>query len=170
MLSLREGVGNVKTYYFGVDPGDSCGVAWLDVEERKLVAFQGSPHDALTFLELLLDRAEDDDVVRGACERFVSMRGRPHSQQPTAQRVVGAVEALADRYACSVTLQSPADARAMAPNELLRKLGWYQRGKELDAPDADDANMAVRHLLLLLAQTRASVFEALVRDCGWIRT
>lgn len=158
-------------YVFGVDPGDSTGVAWIDVDRRELFPFQGEPKDALTYLELSLSRVGDDDVVRGACERFVSMRGgRAHSHQPTAQRVTGAVEALADRYAVSCTLQSPADAWAIAPNELLNKLGWFQHGARFNVPDANDVNMAIRHALLLLARVRTSEFEALVRGVGWFLT
>jgi len=160
----------VTTYIFGVDPGESTGVAWLNLDTRVLIAFQGTPTDALTFLEIGLSRVTVGDVCHVGCERFVSMRGRAQSHQPTAQRVAGAVEALAYRYAVGCVLQSPADAWAVAPNELLRKLDYFQKGERFNTPDANDANMAVRHALLVTARTYASRFEALVRDVGWFNT
>ena len=151
----------------GVDPGDSTGVAIIK-DNALFHAFQGTPEDALTLVELTITRfdGEDDDVTV-AGERYVNMQTRGgRSHQPTAQRVLGALEHLVTHHDCRFILQGPADAWALASNTLLRRLGMYQTNKMLDTPDADDANMAIRHALLYLSHAHATLFHDLMRRHG----
>ncbi len=146
----------------GVDPGESTGVATL-VDARLMHAWQGSAKDALTLIELTIVRYIAADVTI-ACERFVSMRRqRGQTHQPTAQRVSGAVEYLARHHGCRFVQQGPADAWAMAPNDILFALGVYQRGSDVGQADGSDANMAIRHALLYLSHAHATLFDELLR-------
>jgi hypothetical protein len=150
----------IDAVIIGVDPGDSMGLACFD-NTKLIFALQNDPHQALTMLELACDKFKPRKIVI-ACERFTSGRAT-HSHQPTAQRVIGAVERLAKKRKIDFVLQGPADARAIAPDDLLRKLKLWQTSAGLGTPDANDANMAVRHALLLIATRYAATFEKMIR-------
>lgn len=150
-------------YVIGVDPGGSTGIAIVrDVALFKVI--QRDPESALDWLEdqlryLVLTGC---DVVL-ACERYVELpnRGRKTAQSGT-QRAIGAVERLASGLDVPFDLQSPADAKALAPNRLLHRLNMWVSGKMVDRTDANDANDAVRHALLLMARRRAATFDRLL--------
>jgi hypothetical protein len=129
----------------------------------RFAVYQGPPAGALASLTrlLVLFRQEGARVVVG-CERYVSsgMPGRTH--QPVPQQVIGQVYALADSHGYEVVMQSPADAKRVAPNELLRRLGYYVSRRDVDRPDANDANDAARHAVLVLVTRFATVFEQLL--------
>lgn len=162
-----------KRIVIGVDPGDSMGVAIVMTNDVNLLtllqAYQGPPGDALTLMELVLQRhAGTDGTVAVACERYVNMGSRHRTHQPTAQRMSGAVEALAQRFGAHFVQQGPSDAWAAAPNDVLRKLGWFQTAADTATGDANDANMAVRHALLYAMNRHATLFDALLRAHGVI--
>jgi sigma54-dependent transcription regulator len=157
----------------GVDPGDSAGVAIITDKTHGvptlIKAFQGSPGDAVTLVEVVLARyATTDADVTIACERYVSMqtRGRGKTQQPAAQRMIGVLEHIATEAGVRFVLQGPAEAWAIASNELLRTTHLYQTRDTVDSPDANDANMAIRHALAYMARAHTTLFDALLRRYG----
>lgn len=167
----------MSRHIIGVDPGDSAGVAIITDDDdllgvpRLFHVFQGTPSDALTLVELMIARGYDDEDVTVVCERFVSMRSRRgRTHQPTAQRMGGAIEHVAQHHGVRFVYQNPSDAWAVASNDLLQRLGMLQTGQSIGQRDADDANMAVRHALLYLAQHRATRFDALLKSVGWFST
>lgn len=151
----------------GVDPGDSTGIAMLWNCQLWHV-FQGKPEDAVTLIELTIDRfhGQDKGEVAIACERFVAMSTRGRTHQPTAQRVGGALEHLAKKNEIKFRWQGPADAWAIASNERLKQLGMLQTAESVKQPDANDANMAVRHALLYESSTHATAFHELLKKHG----
>jgi hypothetical protein len=152
-------------YVFGVDPGDSTGIAVLR-GVNLFACYQGDPEHALAWLPQLVDllRSEGHRVA-GAVERFVTGgRATGYSAQPTAQRVVGAVETLCHERDVPLDFQSPAEAKRLAPNGLLRAAGLYVKPSQVGQRDANDVNDAVRHALLLTARRYASVFDRLLRS------
>jgi hypothetical protein len=154
----------VSDYVVGVDPGDSTGVALLR-DGRLFLVRQGPPEPMLTLVDVTLGRLTDraGDAVAVFVERYVGASRRPATRQPTAQEVVGQVRALCRRHGVAFTQQGAADAWACADNALLRRLGWWQRGADVAAADANDANMALRHALLGLMTTRPTLFARLLR-------
>jgi hypothetical protein len=149
-----------NNYIIGIDPGESTGVALFKNFEFKHT-LQGPPDDMITMVEIMLSKIAEDDVCKIAMERFIDNR-RVKTQQPTAQQVIGAIKAIARRAHVRVVDQGPADAHALASNDLLQKLGRYTAGEQIGSADAVDANMATRHALLLMAKEHASHFTALV--------
>ena len=146
----------------GVDPGDSTGVAAL-CDGKLIAAFQGTPEDAVTLIEILLTRFnQPDHDVTIACERFIQLGGRARTHQPTAQRLGGVIEAIARTYEVRFIWQGPADAWAIADNALLHRLKMFRTSHDVQQGDANDANMAVRHAILCLARLYASTFDALL--------
>lgn len=150
----------------GFDPGDSCGVGIIKDTELFHV-FQGSAGDALTIVELtIMNFDHEDDTVAIACERYVSMSNRGRTHQPSAQKVGGALEHMAEHHKCKFRFQGPADAHSVATNEMLRQLGMYQTAETVKAPDANDTNMAIRHALLYMSNTHATLFHEILKKHG----
>jgi hypothetical protein len=119
----------------------------------------------LTYLEVVLSHVGEDDRAKIAIERFTSNQ-RHTSHQPVAQQVIGAVETVAGRYGVPVVQQGAADARGLTPDGDLRSHGLWVTGGDVGRPDANDANMAIRHALLLLAGEHATWFESLLGVTG----
>lgn len=150
------------TYVVGVDPGSSSGLVALH-DGVRCALYQGKPPGMLVMLESLLKRAQrEDEHIVIACERFVLVGPTGHTHQPIAQQVIGQVHALADAYACDVVMQSPGDAKKMVTNDLLDRLGLFVRRADVNQRDANDANDASRHAVLLLGTRFATVLERLL--------
>lgn len=152
-------------YVVGVDPGDSTGVVALR-DGVKVLAVQGAHAVALLRLSAFLAQVrynEPNARVAIACERFVatSQRGA-RTHQPLPQQVIGEVQLLARSYDCEFVLQSPADAKLLAPNSRLTQLDVYTTRVEVGRPDANDVNDAARHAVLYLARHHAALFDHLL--------
>jgi hypothetical protein len=146
----------------GVDPGKvtglavwcdhRCGSAWhtyapdtLEVEDSTVVA---------AMLRRMLGEHAGRHPDLMAIERFV--QGSRKTHQPHAQRVTGAVAELATELDVKLVYQSPSPALKIAPNALLRRIGWY-------VPTRDQhANSAQRQVLLVLATFFPETFATLV--------
>lgn len=157
------------TWVVGLDPGLSTGLFGLRLDgdnlPTKITRHQGTPEKMLQRLESLVRESAlwDEDVLI-AGERYTTTdRTGKRSAQPLPQRVLGAAEQLSYSYTnVEFTLQSPADAKKIAPNEFLRDAGFYSRGDDVGCRDANDVNDAARHVLLALARRRASIFDLIV--------
>lgn len=159
---------NPRTVFaVGVDGGDSTGLSVIRGDGLRIHGEQGPPSilDDFTVRFAFLSHPGYDVLV--ACERFVvTVETAKRSAQPTAQQVVGVVRQLCRLNDWPLYLQTPADAKTIVPNSLLTDLGLKLRGRDVGRHDADDANDATRHALLVLAHHRASVFDALLRGIG----
>lgn len=159
----------------GVDPGRSCGLS-VFYDTQLAFIWQGPRERVRTVVVNQLEHASHvlrqsphagDGRVCIAVERYVQLRGH-HGRTPQndALEVIGVVSAAASVSNVEVTMQSPADARALAPDEVLRQLGVYATGGDVNCPDADDANMATRHALLHMAVKHNTLFSQLVSRAG----
>lgn len=161
---------------FGVDPGLSLGLFGINVPPvplgathlplTRLVTYQGDATIGIDTLEreLLLAMKRGDQLVV-ACERFTVMpnSGRM-SQQTLPLEIIGQVEALAIKYEAKFILQAPGDAKKFCSNTQLRQFTLWTSGKDVGRKDANDVNDAARHVILALAKTRATAFDALLRS------
>jgi hypothetical protein len=148
----------------GIDPGKSVGVAAL-LDTELYGAWQLDTDAALDRFQRLVDSARRQGwVIDVAVERYSQSRsGGAMTQQNDALTFAGKVEAIST---VPIHLQQPSDARGIAPNERLRRLGLYVRPYDVHASDADDANSAMRHAVLLLARRHATLYEKLLRERG----
>lgn len=149
----------------GADTGTSCGYCAL-WGTRRILYGQESPELAIrAIMGCLQEYAHRPDTwITLACERYtISRRTTRMTQQTQALEVIGALRDQAHHLGVAVILQPIAEAKIIAPNALLRKLGWYLSGKDVGQPDADDANDACRQALLWLARHRATAFDELTK-------
>lgn len=128
---------------------------------HPVLLYQGSHEPGLDAFRFALDAAEEHPVTV-ACERYVNPpSSQPKSAQPTAQKIVGAVEYECHLRNVPLTLQMPAPAHAIAKNDFLKRVGLYTPAAAVGCPDANDVNMAMRHVVLLMATKHATVFSRL---------
>lgn len=141
-------------YVLSVDPGKASGIALLkldgDLPERVL-SVEAQPDEFANHIEMLLDgwRQKEDFVV--VCERFtINAQTVRNSQAPYSLEQIGVLKHLCRKvkyFPDNIVFQSPADAKAMFPNEALKKVGTWHVGGE------GHANDAIRHALLRLVKT-----------------
>lgn len=96
-----------------------------------------------------------------SCEQFIELhgRGRPMTSQPDAQMIIGKVQVMCELYGRVCHMQSPSDAMALGTNAQLRAVGMQTTPQHVMQPDANDANMAIRHALLTLSRYSATTFD-----------
>lgn len=164
-MTETQGVEPARVVIIGVDPGDSTGVAVLQAI-TKIAVFQGKPDDAIDFIHrhVALAREAGVEKIKIAGERYNQL-GAPGTRTPqtTAQQVIGRLDEVARQHAVPLILQAPADARGIASDQFLRATRLWTLPNEVDARDADDTNMAMRHAVLLLATKHATLFDVLHR-------
>lgn len=135
-------------YVLAVDPGKATGMALFSLEtgQEPAMIWSGEfqQHEyASPIRDALRAFRGDLEVV---CERFtINAQTVKNSQAPFSLEQIGILkQCLMDegRPADDIYFQSPADAKAMFPNESLKKLGYWHKGGEGHALDA------IRHGLL----------------------
>lgn len=158
----------------GIDPGKSVGVAALYVDEKtnhvlRSLVYQGDADRALELMEDLIS-ASPGTIVEIACESYHLLPGGGRkTAQPDALSFIGRMKQhFGNRHDVTIKMQAPSDARRLLTNEMMRKLQLWVLPSEVNQRDADDANSAMRHALLLLARHYLPVFDKLVRYAGVI--
>lgn len=139
-----------------VDPGKASGIAlfaFADGEEPELIwsgEYQQEEY-AQPIRQALGDAFMRAIPIEIVCERFlISMQTVKNSQAPFSLEQIGILkQCIMDMGMApdDIYFQSPADAKAMFPNEKLKKLGYWHKGGEGHALDA------IRHGLLRLVKS-----------------
>jgi hypothetical protein len=155
------------TYAIGVDPGASTGVLVLRGDGLVVHRQQGTPSQVLDDFTVRLPFLcfASSDVIVG-CERYVQDQTNHKTAQPAPLQVIGVVAQLARTYGWRFHLQAPADAKALVSNTMLKQLGLWSTGRDVEQRDANDVNDAARHALTVLAHRRASLFDNLLTSIG----
>ena len=118
--------------FVGVDPGLRTGVvsyirSWAN-GARVFEAATLDAMDAVDYVEAAVSVPGFSFVI--CCERYamVSHR-RPHSAQPDALEVTGALRWLARRTSTRFLCRAPGDTPRIGSAENLRRLGWWRGGE-----------------------------------------
>lgn len=141
-------------------------------------------HDdgAVEILELHQEKAEDwrNHVLRLrqalidadvlVYERFDLRPGNKFLADLTTVKINSAVEYLlvADPLLQHVepVQQTPAQAKGLVSNAVLKQIGWWPTGKTVGAPDADDVRDALRHLVHYEVKAKRNKW---LSEAGWPR-
>jgi hypothetical protein len=140
-------------HVLSVDPGKATGMALFSFEmgQEPVMVWSGEfqQNEYATPIRASLELIQGDLEV--VCERFtINAQTVKNSQAPFSLEQIGILKQClmdAGRPADDIYFQSPADAKAMFPNEALKKLGYWHRGGEGHALDA------IRHALLRLIKS-----------------
>jgi hypothetical protein len=139
-----------------VDPGKASGIVFMSLagpEETPTIIYasESQPEEYGLALNTFINGwnlYEDFTVV---CERFtINAQTVRNSQAPYSLEQIGVLKHICREHGYDpekIAMQSPADAKAMFPNEALRKIGTWHVGGE------GHANDAIRHALLRLVKT-----------------
>jgi len=143
-------------YVLSIDPGKASGVALLswdgaDSNPNILLSKEVQPEEFAIPVETLLNSYRNEDSLSVVCERFtINAQTVRNSQAPYSLEQIGVLKHLCRTNMYDperIIFQSPADAKAMFPNEALKKVGAWHVGGE------GHANDAIRHALLRLVKT-----------------
>jgi hypothetical protein len=143
-------------YVLSIDPGKASGVAFLSWDGTEngpnlIIAKEVQPEDFAVAVETILNSYKGTDSLTVVCERFtINAQTVRNSQAPYSLEQIGVLKHLCRTNMYDpekIVFQSPADAKAMFPNEALRKVEtWFVGGE-------GHANDAIRHALLRLVKT-----------------
>lgn len=145
----------------GVDPGKVTGLAvwWNPAFYTFIDDFQplqtAEVTDHAAVIAVLRRLLMTDVPLLIACERFVNQPGGKLSAQPEAPWVIGAIRSFADEVNVKLVFHAPGPAKKIAPDSLLRRLGWYTPGGD------GHANDAARHIVMGLAVYYPETFAEL---------
>lgn len=139
-----------------VDPGKATGLALFEHEpggEPVLMwSMEVQQHEYAGPIRAALQLSELTGVpLEIACERFtINAQTAKNAQAPYSLEQIGILKQClmdAGRAADDIYFQAPADAKAVFPNDKLKKLEYWHRGGEGHALDA------IRHGLLRLVKS-----------------
>lgn len=145
-----------KKWVLSVDPGKATGMAlfFLETGHDPVLLWSGEFQQeeyAKPIRQTLALYGPEEADLEVVCERFtINAQTVKNSQAPFSLEQIGILKQClmdAGRPADDIYFQSPADAKAMFPNEALKKLGYWHRGGEGHALDA------IRHALLRLIKS-----------------
>jgi hypothetical protein len=143
-------------WVLSVDPGKATGLALFGYETggqpELLWSAEVQQEEYAKPIRQYLNLYEgQSDGIEVVCERFtINAQTVRNSQAPYSLEQIGILkQCLMDvgRAPDDIYFQSPADAKAMFPNEALKKLGFWHKGGEGHAQDA------IRHGLLRLVKS-----------------
>ena len=155
----------------GIDPGLSTGMGILWNGTRHGV-MQGPPARIIQELQKQLDLMMllSDREIRIGIERFITTpETGKKSQQSTALEVIGAVTHVATEAGVPIHKQTVSHVKKLTSNRRLRELGLYVTARDVNQPDANDANDAMRHAVYCTAIHHATAFVAMLERARLIR-
>lgn len=125
-----------------VDPGGTTGLAvWSPGMGISL--WEGKPDEAV---DRLANLSAINHKRHFVVERYIITPATAKmSQQHDALEIIGALKYLVRTHDHTLSLQTPAEAKAFSTDTKLKTVGWYKPG----LPHARDAS---RHLLLYLSK------------------
>jgi hypothetical protein len=138
-----------------VDPGKASGIClfeWIDGEEpTKAWSGEYQQHEYAQAIRLAIHAAQSSGIkLEIVCERFtINAQTVRNSQAPFSLEQIGILKQCMMDSGLKVedlAFQSPADAKAMFPNEKIKKLEYWHVGGEGHALDS------IRHALLYLVK------------------
>lgn len=153
----------------GVDTGLSAGVACL-IDGTAVWVWQGPGDQLIDELTRL-----EHDVIRPlrvpriiGLERFQQRPRQPGrmTAQGDAQELNGAVTRFAQMNGYELIMSGVADAKKTFPNATLVALGLRVTPSTVNRRDANDANDAMRHALMVIAQRDRATLSRMLTERG----
>ncbi len=138
----------MKPFLLAIDPGLSSGVILLDTTTLDILYSGEVDYKTLgdALHETLPKYAKEDLHI--VAERFlITTATAKNSQAPYSLMVLGMLDWLIHHHKHGpVTLQTPADAKSLVDNDLIRSLGLWKTG------GAGHYHDSVRHALLAMVR------------------
>lgn len=141
---------NSKNFLISVDPGKLTGVCEIDLSDvsspKVLSSYEMTVVEFLNYMNSI-QNYPSDVVIKFVCEDFIiSKETAKKSPQKFSLELLGVMKYIAYCRGESVRVYPPA-RKIFAPDERLKKIGFWHRGGE------GHANDAFRHALVWLAES-----------------
>lgn len=147
-----------------IDPGVNTGIVVARVkEEVEILHFD--QFICATHVETAHRIKQVLDTYPGAvivAEQFDLRPGNKFSADLTPVRV----NAILDWLVGDILYQTPAQAKGLVKDAVLKNLGWWLTGKDVGYKDANDVRDAFRHLVYYLVH---EMHHKWTLDTGWPR-
>lgn len=115
-------------YVLGDDPGYRTGLALFDLLAEECESWEVQFERVGSFLEDLIERYRP----AVACESFIiNVKTATSSQAPWSLEGIGIARFLATKYGCPFKIQSQSSAVNFAPDDVLKRLGWYKSNRNI---------------------------------------
>ncbi len=140
---MTENPSNDKIIY-AFDPGLATGMAIGSFSDTRPLTLEDAAifsYDQMLDLPTIMESTESPDVV--VSELFVLSSGNEFTAELTAKKVEGILE-FTFRDAVQYRTR---DLKRQVSDDLLRELGWWKTGTDVDWEDGRDANDAIIHML-----------------------
>lgn len=132
-------------YLLAIDPGKTSGVALWDITEGfdplLIETDEYNQFQTCTWVELWCAAGAHIEIVM---ERYTI----GDADSAWSLEIIGTVKYFAQKYGCSFTLQTPADAKHFSTDRKLKALDLWHKG------GGGHANDALRHGLLYLVDKK----------------
>lgn len=140
-MITSEGI-SIVPRILGIDPGGTTGVSCY--QDGHWTTAQCPAEEAAGYIRGWIEAGPESELSTKhvAVERFVPS-SRTLSFQPDALEIIGHTKYLCRDAGVLFTLQSPAPAKKLAPNSLLKTLGAYR-------PNTPHGLDAARHVILYM--------------------
>lgn len=147
-----------------IDPGVNTGIVVARVEEEvEIVHFDqficATHVETAHRIKQVLDTYPDAVIV---AEQFDLRPGNKFTADLTPVRV----NAILDWLVGDIHYQTPAQAKGLVKDAVLKSLGWWLTGKDVGYKDANDVRDAFRHLVYYLVHQMRHKWTL---DTGWPR-
>lgn len=141
---------NSKNFLISVDPGKLTGVCEIDLSDvsspKVLSSYEMTVVEFLKYMQSIQSLPDDVDV-KFVCEDFIiSKETAKKTPQKFSLELLGAMKYIAFTRGEIVKVYPPS-RKVFAPDQRLKKIGFWHRG------GAGHANDALRHSLVWLAET-----------------
>lgn len=135
--------GSTPIKIIAVDPGAICGVAIFrtDTVTPGFISFEVPWLMAVSSIE---DGWLDDEHWFIAAQKFTTGNRSVMTPQYDAMYTIGALQYISSQCNATFELQSRSEAKKVAPDAVLRRLGWFTKTKD------GHANDGARHIVLTL--------------------
>lgn len=143
---------NLPASILALDPGVVTGAVYVTLADMQgdVIVIESRELSFSGTLELVAQILAGNDRVVVVAEKFtITSQTGKKSPQPASLEVIGATRALLwsrGRDPEDLLLQTPAAAKSMVSNDMIRDAGMWHRG------GAGHANDAARHAMLYLLQ------------------
>lgn len=161
----------MTTTVIAIDPGVSTGLVIAHIEDDEFVRVshfsQSSCSDYTDTAKWLIDliNIENQEYLDNAIVVSEQFDLRPSNKFLTDLTPVK-INAILEYHYPDMVLQTPAQAKGLVKDSVLKNLGWWLTGKDVGQKDANDVRDALRHLVYYLVHVEKNHW---VLDIGWPR-
>lgn len=136
--------------------------------ETKIEHYTQFRDDTLTGawrqIENILEEGQALGPTEVVAEQFDLRPGNKFMADLTPLKLNAILTVYCHKKGIPIHWQTPAMAKTLVSNTVLKTLGWYLTGKQVGQKDADDVRDAFRHLVYRLA---AKEYNKWVLEGGW---